>query len=339
MSTYNPYHPRTVRGAPRRSNSTRLHPGIFVVALLSVGIGIAFYVSSRTSHTTTQAQEVTIADSLSLPTPVAAATPVETQQSETLSRAVHGALVDTEGSYAVVVKHLGSGEYYAQQQDTTYDAASLYKLWVMAVIYEYIKAGRLQPEQVLSADVADLNETFKIASESAEQTEGTVSFTVDEALEQMITISDNYAALLLTDAIRRTSVADFLKRYGFTGSRVGNGEKPPVTTAEDVSRFFEKLYDGQLVDAESSQAMLERLKRQRLNGKIPSELPDEVFVAHKTGELDRDSHDAGIVFTPSGDYVLVVLSRSDDRDAANARISAVSKAVYDHFETAQTTSQ
>lgn len=333
MSTYNPYQPRTVRGAPRRSNPRRFHPGIMVVALLSLGIGIAFYVSSRTSHTSAQAQESTPSpDVLRLPTPVAAATPVETQQSETLSRAVHGALEGTEGSYAIVVKNLQSGEYYAQQEDVTYDAASLYKLWVMAVIYEYMKAGRLQPEQELSADVADLNETFKIASESAEQTEGTVTYTVDEALEQMITISDNYAALLLTDAISRNSVADFLKRYEFTGSRVGNGEKPPVTTAADVSRLFEKLYDGQLVDAASSQQMLERLKRQRLNSKIPSELPDEVFVAHKTGELDGDSHDAGIVYAPGGEYVLVVLSRSDDRDAANARISAISKAVYDHFE-------
>ena len=335
MSTYNPYHPRTVRGAPRRQSSGRRRPLLLVIALLSLGIGVAFVVSSRTTHTSAQAEQKTT-QLLRLPTPIAQTTPATPEQSDALAAVMQDALEGSGGTYAVVVKQLKTGEYYAQNEDETYDAASLYKLWVMAVIYEYLKAGRLQLDQVLSAEVTTLNETFKIASESAELTEGSVTYTVDEALEQMITISDNYAALLLTDAISRTAVADFLTRYGFADSHVGNGQKPPVTSANDMARLMEKLYDGQLVDAQSSQQMIERLKRQRLNSKIPSQLPEDVFVAHKTGELDDMSHDASIVYAPSGDFVLVVLSRTDDRDGANSRIAEVSKGVFDYFEQSET---
>ena len=47
--------------------------------------------------------------------------------------------------------------------------------------------------------------------------------------------------------------------------------------------------------------MLELLKAQTLNDKLPKYLPDQVIMAHKAGELDDVSHDAGIVYSPAGD--------------------------------------
>ena len=77
--------------------------------------------------------------------------------------------------------------------------------------------------------------------------------------------------------------------------------------------------------------MIALLKQQTLNDKLPKYLPENVEIAHKTGEIDRFSHDAGIVFFEKGDYIIVVLSETDNSPAANERIADISKKVFEYF--------
>ena len=95
--------------------------------------------------------------------------------------------------------------------------------------------------------------------------------------------------------------------------------------------FFEKLYKGELIDPMYSQKMLTLLKAQQINHKIPKYLPDTVMIAHKTGELDEFSHDAGIVYTAEGDYVIVLLSDSDNPRAAEEVLARTSESIYSYF--------
>jgi beta-lactamase class A len=240
--------------------------------------------------------------------------------------------VGTYGNYGIVIKNLKTGEQYSLQENTEYEAASLYKLWVMAEVYEQIKNGMLSDDDVLSEDVAVLNEKFQIPSESAELKDGKITLSVHDALEKMINISDNYAALLLTEKIRLPTISLFLKDNGFSQSSIGEDGKLPMTTPHDIALFFEKLYNGQLIDPDYSNKMISLLEEQKLNDKIPKYLPDAIAVAHKTGELDAYTHDAGIVYANGYDYIIVVLSKSDNPELAAIRIANVSEAVYNYFE-------
>lgn len=263
-------------------------------------------------------------------------TPIPTkpilQSNQPLGNAVQSALIGTHGTYGIVVENLKTHENYYQNAQKTYLSGSLYKLWVMAEVFDQIKQERLHDNQILSKSVPDLNKEFGIDPDLAEKTSGTITYSVDDALYQMITISDNYAALLLADKVGLTNIATFLIKNGFYSSKVGMHGKDPVTTPVDIALFFEKLYRGQLIDQTYSSKMIALLKQQRLNDKIPEYLPTNIIVAHKTGELDNVTHDAGIVYAPNGDYILVVLSLIDDRELANERIANVSKAVFGYFD-------
>ena len=251
--------------------------------------------------------------------------------SQPLGNAIQNELIGTHGTYGIVVENLKTHENYYQNAQKIYKSGSLYKLWVMADVYEYMKEGKLPDTQILSKNVVDLNKEFGIDPDLAEKTSGTITYTVHDALYQMITISDNYAALLLADTVGLQNIATFLTKNGFMYSKVGMHGKDPITTPFDIALFFEKLYKGQLINADYSNRMLKLLKGQRLNDKIPEYLPVSVTVAHKTGELDNVTHDAGIIYAPDGDYILVVLSLIDDRQLANERIANVSKAVFNYF--------
>jgi beta-lactamase class A len=245
-----------------------------------------------------------------------------------LGRKIDDALAGTTGTYAVVVKDLNTGATYTKNADRVYDTASLYKLWVMAETYHQIAEGKFTEDTKVSGTVEALNKSFGIASESAELKEGGFTMTVKEALEKMITVSHNYAAYMLTQKIKTANMKTFLTDNGLTHSQVG---PDPKTTASDMELFFDKLSKKELGTPENTQKMLELLAGQKMNDRIPKYLPKDIRVMHKTGELDRVKHDVGIVSTPNGDYILVLMSDSSDQLAAAERLANISKGVYEYM--------
>jgi len=238
-------------------------------------------------------------------------------------------LKEAQGTYGIVIRNLNTKEEYYLNEHREFDTASLYKLWVMATAFTQIQSGQLKENSILSQNIQVLNNKFNIGSESTELTEGTITVSVKEALNKMITISDNYAALLLSEKVRLSNVSDFLKKNGLIESRLG---EPPKTTPYDIALFLEKLYKNELANEDNTQKMIELLSRQTLNNKLPKYLPSNLSIAHKTGELGYFTHDAGIVFTNKDEYLIVVLSESDNPSGAEERIAEISKAVYDYFE-------
>lgn len=258
--------------------------------------------------------------------------PQEKTIPKSLKEVVEKALIGTKGTYGIVIKNPKTGESYYLNEHKVFETGSLYKIWILATAFDQIEKGGLAEDEILSQDISILNEKFDISSESAETTEGKITLSVKAAMEQMITISQNYSALVLTEKLKLSSVAAFLTENGFRESTVGTDGSQPTVTPADMALFFEKLYKGELADEESTEKMLGLLKRQRLNDKLPKYLPQETVIAHKTGELGWFSHDAGIVYSPSGDYIIVVLSESSSPVGAEDRIAKVSKAVYEYFE-------
>ena len=245
-----------------------------------------------------------------------------------LQKVVAKALEGTKGDYGIVIKNMKTGESYYSNPDKVFEPGSLYKLWVMATVYDKIAKGEIKEDEILSQDIAVLNEKFGIPEDAAEFTEGTITLSVRTALNQMIVISHNYAALLLTERVKNSQLQEYLQNNGIKNSHIGN---PPKTTPYDIALFLEKMYKGELINSEYSQKMIDLLKKQQLNNGIPKYLPDHKKVANKTGEIGWFKHDAGIVFTDQGDYIIVIMSRSNSPLGAQERIALVSKAVYDYF--------
>jgi len=311
----------------------RIHYGLLYLGLLLVLIPISVYKLASSQDKETLDKKVLSANDSLMPT----LSPEKTKESR-LKQITSQYLASEEGDYSVVIKNLKTGEEYKYNPNKKYDSASLYKLWVMAVAYQEIKDGNLKEDDVLSAPIINLNDTlstitptptppdFSPAPITGEPVK--ISMTVAEALEKMITVSDNYAAILLSSKVGSKKIASFIKDFRFTNS---NYKQPPQTSAQDIGLFFQDLYNGEIIDPEYSGLMIDLLKRQTLNDRIPKYL-DGVEVAHKTGELFGSKHDGGIVYSENGDYLIVVLSDTKDYKKAAENIAKYSEAVYKYFE-------
>lgn len=292
----------------------------FTLGVLAITSLLSFLGTTYTLHTMFPIKTNAAAPIMIYPT-------LPTSSSQ-LSTVIDKAMNGSKGKYGILIKNLKTGEIYHSNEHMTFESGSLYKLWIMATAYEQIDKGTLKIDDDLHADIPLLNEQFKIATEDAELKEGTIDFTIGSALRQMITISHNYAALALSRKVGMKNVKIFLQNHDLEESFIG---QPPKVSAYDIGVFFEKLYNNKLASPSSDKEMLALLKEQTINHKLPGQLSKSVEIAHKTGEIGLFSHDAGIVFTKKGDYIIAILSRSDYPPGAEDRIATVSKAVYDYF--------
>ncbi len=223
-----------------------------------------------------------------------------------LEKVVTEDLRDQPGEYAVYVKRLDTDTGFAFNKDHKFETASLYKLIVLATVFQFEKDGKLGLEDPLSS-----------------------TYSVQEGMNRITTFSDNDSALMLTDMLRagqeKDPLAEMAKSLGMESTDFS--KELPETTAGDIGLFFEKLYHGEVVSKAASDRILDMLSKAESRDRIPAGVPDGVKIAHKTGELSSLRHDAGIVFLEGKPYVIVLMSQDGEVEL----LSKISKDVYNYW--------
>jgi beta-lactamase class A len=215
-----------------------------------------------------------------------------------------------------------SAPLYSHDADEPIITASLYKLAVLAEAERRVDLGQLHYGDTISIEPEDITEdgSFELAG---------TELTLDEALEAMITVSDNGAALALWHVLGAENINATLARIGIKDFHVFlNFEEDNVATPRAVGTLLTLLAKRQLISAAASDRMLARLERQQINDRLPAELPEGVVVAHKTGNLPGLTHDAGIIYTPSGPRVVVAMTWDAYDADAYSFIANVGSIVY-----------
>jgi len=233
------------------------------------------------------------------------------------------------GDYGVYIKDLKRQTAYSVNADTQFQTASIYKLAVMYKTYDALSRGELKKEDVLSEDEYTLDQI--LAPEDANQTDAVITYSVENALKTMITVSDNYSALLLARELGWQNINDFLIQQNITGFDLVYQEHPQAT-ARATGEILEKIYNNTAVSYQSSEEMKTLLLSQTVNDKIPKYFPSDIKIAHKTGELDNIRNDAAIIYGKNSTYILVILSEAPIPEESTENIAQLSKNMYDKLE-------
>ncbi|MPZ24384.1 MAG: hypothetical protein GEU28_12810 [Dehalococcoidia bacterium] len=263
-------------------------------------------------------------------TPVASATPSEGTGAvpglvvdEGLAAELSAFLAD-DPDVAVVVRRLDDATGAAITPDRSFYTASLFKVFVMYEVYRQRDTGalRLEEELTVTQEWADLALGTSPYATPGQQV------TVSAALEAMITLSDNVTANMLADRVGWDSIRSSVVSIGLHSTVLGGGELS--TTPADMSRFFQALTCDNCpgLAPETNAEILDLLARQQIRDRLPRDLPEGTRVAHKTGSWNDVTHDAGIVFSPAGSYIIVVMVA---RGSGHGEIAEISRLVYDYY--------
>jgi len=201
-------------------------------------------------------------------------------------------------------------------------AASLYKLGVLAEAERRVDAGELHYDDTITIESED------ITADGSFEDAGT-HLTLDEALEAMITISDNGSALALWHILGGANIDATLEKAGVKNFHVAfDDTEDNWATPHAVGTFLTLLAKRQLISPAASDRMLARLERQQINDRLPAQLPPDVVIAHKTGNLSGVLHDAGIIYTKTGPRVVVAMTWDAPEEEAANFISSIGSLVY-----------
>lgn len=90
------------------------------------------------------------------------------------------------------------------------------------------------------------------------------------------------------------------------------------TTVSDITGFLANAYHKRAVSPWVSDHLLLIMDKCLTNTRIPYYLPEDIRVSHKTGTMGQLVNDAGIVFTPKGDYILVLFYDGNTIDSEDS---------------------
>ncbi|MDQ6693950.1 MAG: class A beta-lactamase-related serine hydrolase [Chloroflexota bacterium] len=247
-----------------------------------------------------------------------------------LQQIVEGVVGDLPGTWGVAIKKLDTGQYAAFNGDKKQVSASLYKTWVLNELFRQAKAGTVALSDYATVDGTDTYEDSLTGGASFSPGD---SITLSRAAFEMITVSDNTCAHLLVRLLDPDNINRFMQRKGLFHSLLdwySGGDN--LTTPIDMLHEMEMIATSQMVDADSSRQMAQLLAQQVKNDIISPGLPSGVPFAHKTGWLDGMMHDAGIVYSPAGPFVIVVMgSNLDSYQTIYDNVPALARRVYKYL--------
>jgi D-alanyl-D-alanine carboxypeptidase (penicillin-binding protein 5/6) len=255
--------------------------------------------------------------------PTCAKEPADERKS--LEHVLRTAIKEHRGDVAVAVKHLKSGEAYEYRAQEAMPTASLIKFPVMIAAYDAIEKGKLSLDERIELKADDKVPGSGVLT--AHFSPGT-TISLRDAIHLMIVYSDNTATNLVLDKLGLPATNALMESLGCRETRINSKvyrrdtsiapERSTKfglgsTTARDMVKLCEQLFDRKLVSEKASEQMLEHMFACDDKLKVPRSLPAGTRVAHKTGSVNASRTDAGIMETPSGPIAYCILT-TNNRD-------------------------
>lgn len=240
-------------------------------------------------------------------------------------------LQQVPGDVGFYYRNLVTGETMGLHEKDLFEAASVIKLPIYAVIMKLCSEGKADLSETLVCRPAD-----KLPPCGALYFfTGEVSADIRTLCGLMISLSDNTATNLL---IRRFGIdllnAEF-KAIGLTETRIerllfdADAAKQGLENRivpQEIGALLEQIYRHTFVSEAVSREMEALLLNQQINHKIPGYLPEHIPVAHKTGEDDGITNDVGIVYAREP-FLLCFASNHTDVPEAERAIREISLAL------------
>lgn len=129
---------------------------------------------------------------------------------------------------------------------------------------------------------------------------------IAECFNKMISVSDNACAEAFLQDVGLRNITNEVNAIGLKNSNFSE-DGGPFTTANDLALLLGMLQSGQNFSAANRDRLITAMKGNIFRRGVPSGVSG--VVANKVGFLDGLLHDASIVYSPSGTYVLVVMSK------------------------------
>ena len=236
------------------------------------------------------------------------------------------ATTDYKGNYGIYFEDLQTGSWVGINERELFIPSSLLKLPIAITIMKLVEDGRISLDKELVLTKEELDSRSGLLYLEGEG----YSLTVMKLMELMLKKSDNTAAFVLLRQIPEEDLFDAQESVGILIDRESTEE---FLSPKRMANLFRSLYLSNYLRRSSSQYILSILGDTDFNDGIPSGLPEEVKVAHKTGFWleQQHFHDCGIVYYPNNPYLLCIMTKNNTKAESDLFMGKISNLVYEEI--------
>ena len=251
-----------------------------------------------------------------------------------------------DGVLGVAIEDLATGQKFLLRADSVFPQASSIKIAVLAELYHQAQLfaqgtpGKAKLSDFYTVQSSDLVPDSDIMGGL---TPGITRVTNRDLAIMMVAVSDNSATNVLIDRVGMDNVNALLDSLSLHHTRLRRkmmdikaaaAGRENISTPEEMLTLLEKLYQEKVLDQEMTADFFKVLGTHK-SSFIPRDLPDNLQIANKPGELEGVRNDSGIVFLHNRPYILCVmttyLTRERDGEDAIAKISEAAYVMFDRL--------
>src|SRR5215469_595950 len=243
-----------------------------------------------------------------------------------------------DGVMGIAIEDLTNGDHYFLHEDEVFAQASSIKITVLANLYLQAQLGKLRLTDLYTVQASDLVPDSDIMNGL---TPGVTRITLRDLATMMVAVSDNAATNVLIDRVGIENVNAMLDSLGLTHTRLrrkmmdleaAKQGRENISTAREMMSLLDAVYHGKLLNRESTNDFFKILSTNK-DSFIPRDLPPDLKIANKPGELEAIRNDSGVVFVEGRPYVICVMTGylRNEREGEEA-ISKVSLETWRMFD-------
>ena len=255
-----------------------------------------------------------------------------------LEASIHDVDRNLDGVMGVAIEDLTTAQTFFLQPDDTFAQASSIKIAVLAELYRQAQQGKLKLTDLYTVEKSDLVPDSDIMNGL---TPGTTRITLRDLATMMIAVSDNAATNVLIDRVGMDNVNALLDLHGLPHTRLrrkmmdlraATEGRENISTPSEMMTLLDALYRGKVLNKEMTGDFFTMLSTHKESW-IPRDLPADVKIANKPGELEAVRNDSGVIFLENRPYILCVMTSylRNERDGEDA-IAKISLAAFNMFD-------
>ncbi len=287
----------------------------------------------------------------STPTVTPSATPIPTPPPLSyLAAAIEQELADFGGLSSYVIRDLQTGAEISYQPDLAISGMSLLKIPILINAYRALDRPPDVEQRKLITQTTSLSDNYSanlLMQLAAGQPNTYLGADVVTQSMRDLGLYNTFIAVPFYADPKPDRPQTYLTP---ANQRPGVTTRPDIhrqTTTGDLAAMLEMLYtcaeDGRSplltlypdeITQEECQDMLDMLELNDLVQLLEAGLPPGTVIAHKLGYVDETYGDAAIVYSPKGDYIIVLALYNPvwlEWDVASPIFARVSQLTYDHF--------
>jgi beta-lactamase class A len=248
-----------------------------------------------------------------------------------------------DGVMGVAIEDLTTADHFFLHEDEVFAQASSIKITVLANLYLQAQQGKLKLSDLYTVQSSDLVPDSDIMGGL---TPGITRLTLQDLATMMVAVSDNSATNVLIDRVGMQNVNAMLDSLALTHTRLrrkmmdlqaAKEGRENISTPREMMTLLDAIYRGKLLNQESTTDFFKMLSTNK-SSFIPRDLPADLKVANKPGELEAVRNDSGVVFVEGRPYVICVMTaflRSErDGEEAISKISLETWRMFDRLSRA-----